>query len=144
MQSKVQTVKTIFHPESTADLSPSVKKYWTAVWKPSRRIITVYVNRIDVYPDEVVIQFNYMPDVRVPLLKRGSSSGTKKESPDALEAIKPSFMANHPKYMGDFGGESTLLESPIYISSIIHVVPRKPPKDFQRMTLSALKEAYTL
>lgn len=63
-----------------------------------RQIIEVYVERIEVFPDRAVIQFNYLPKVMLPTVKGREAAITGKES---LE--RPSFPAH--ENMGDFGGE---------------------------------------
>lgn len=72
-----------------------------------RQIIQVYVDRIEVFPDNVVIQFNYLPKVVLPLLKGGEAIRIIKESSNALQTNELSLIFTQ-KSVGHFGGESGL------------------------------------
>lgn len=63
-----------------------------------RQIIEVYVERIEVFPDRAVIQFNYLPKVTLPTVKGREATIIEKEGIE-----QPSFPAH--ENMGDFGGE---------------------------------------
>ena len=42
-----------------------------------KQLITVYVDRIEVYPDEVIIQFNYLPTIRFSGIKTNTRINQK-------------------------------------------------------------------
>ena len=70
-----------------------------------RQIIQVCLDRIEVFPDHAVIQFNYLPKVVLPLLKGKEAAEAIKESSNALVTNELSFIFTQ-KRVGQIGGES--------------------------------------
>ena len=71
-----------------------------------KQVIATYVNRIEVFTDVVVIDFNYFPTLRIPRdYKEYGKTLKKKESPVAVQTNELSHIVSHPKYMDEIGGE---------------------------------------
>ena len=72
--------------------------------KNIRQIIEVYVDRIEIYPNRAVVQFNYMPKVTLPRLRPPNKAENKEES-SAVSQTNELSPTKNPKNMGHFGGE---------------------------------------
>lgn len=76
------------------------KKLKTGNLDNLRQLIELYVESITVFPDNVVIVYNFMPTVTLPLLNRGAATAL------AFNGTAQITVKNHPHLrVDDFGGE---------------------------------------
>ena len=86
-----------------------------------RQIIEVYVDRIEIYPNLAVVQFNYMPKVTLPRLRPPNKAENKEES-SAVSQTNELSSTNDPKNMGHFGGERSRLTPALEIEQAQRIV----------------------
>ena len=68
-----------------------------------KQIINVFVKRIEVFPDHISIQVNYLPNIKIPVASAaGTLSRKKKDRPDDLQPGGRSLL-HDPKNLDHFG-----------------------------------------
>ena len=100
----LKPVKSVSEQDIAKAFEQIRKKLLSGKLENVRQIIEVYVDRIEVYPDRAVVQFNYMPKVTLPRLRPPNNAKIKEESSNASKTNELSSTKG-PKNMGHFGGE---------------------------------------
>ncbi len=104
----LKPVKSVSEQDIAKAFEQIRKKLLSGKLENVRQIIEVYVDRIEVYPDRAVVQFNYMPKVTLPRLRPPNNAKIKEESSNASKTNELSSDKD-PKNMGHFGGAKGLI-----------------------------------
>ena len=71
-----------------------------------KQVIDLYVNRIDVYPEKVIVGFNFFPNINLDITKEDCEQSSKNDKGDSSNELSPDFQ-QYPISQNtvDFGGE---------------------------------------